>query len=62
VKLLILGINYAPEKIGIAVYTSDLARSLVQAGHDVRVLTAKPYYPEWQVQRAPSPFLVERNL
>lgn len=51
-KLLILGINYAPEKIGIAVYTSDLARSLVQAGHDVRVLTAKPYYPEWQVQRA----------
>lgn len=49
-RILILGINYPPEKIGISVYTGDLARALAHAGHDVQVVTAPPYYPEWRVQ------------
>jgi colanic acid biosynthesis glycosyl transferase WcaI len=49
-RILILGLNYTPEKIGIAVYTSGLALSLKAAGHDVRVISAKPYYPDWKVQ------------
>ncbi|TMV80979.1 colanic acid biosynthesis glycosyltransferase WcaI [Thioclava sp. BHET1] len=48
-KFLILGINYAPEMIGIAVYTSQLAEGLAARGHDVEVVTAQPYYPAWQV-------------
>jgi colanic acid biosynthesis glycosyl transferase WcaI len=48
-RILILGINYRPEKIGIAVYTGDLAQALAQSGHAVHVVTAKPYYPEWRV-------------
>lgn len=48
-KILILGINYAPELTGIAVYTAGLAGELVTRGHDVRVVTAPPYYPDWQV-------------
>jgi colanic acid biosynthesis glycosyl transferase WcaI len=48
-RILVLGINYPPEKIGIAVYTGDLARAFVRAGHQVRVVTAKPYYPDWHV-------------
>jgi colanic acid biosynthesis glycosyl transferase WcaI len=48
-RVAILGINYAPEKSGIAPYTSGLARGLVQAGHSVRVLTSRPHYPEWRV-------------
>lgn len=46
-KVLILGLNYAPELVGIAVYTTDLAQSLVRRGHSVRVVAGKPYYPTW---------------
>jgi colanic acid biosynthesis glycosyl transferase WcaI len=48
-RILVLGINYPPEKIGIAVYTGDLAQAFVRAGHQLRVVTAKPYYPDWHV-------------
>lgn len=42
-----MGINYAPESIGIAPYTTLLASGLAARGHDVRVLTGFPHYPEW---------------
>src|SRR5580698_5350532 len=48
-KILVYGINYAPELTGIGRYTSDMAASLAAAGHDVRVVTAPPYYPAWQI-------------
>ncbi|HEV7344495.1 MAG TPA: WcaI family glycosyltransferase [Devosia sp.] len=48
-KVLILGINYAPERVGIAVYTTSMARALVRAGHEVSVVTAQPYYPGWAI-------------
>ncbi|CAB3768609.1 glycosyltransferase WbuB [Paraburkholderia humisilvae] len=48
-KILVYGINYAPELTGIGRYTADMAKSLVAAGHDVRVVCAPPYYPAWQV-------------
>ena len=48
-KILILGLNYAPDIVGIAKYTTEMAEWLVARGHDVRVVTAPPYYPAWQV-------------
>jgi len=48
-KLLLYGINFAPELTGIGKYTGDMATWLAAAGHDVRVVTAPPYYPEWQI-------------
>lgn len=48
-RLLILGINYAPESVGIGPYTEELSVALAQAGHDVSVVTAKPYYPTWKI-------------
>ncbi|WP_420139828.1 WcaI family glycosyltransferase [Sphingomonas sp.] len=48
-RILVLGINYAPEAIGIAIYTTGLCEKLVELGHEVQVVTAKPYYPQWQV-------------
>ncbi|MFK7843621.1 MAG: WcaI family glycosyltransferase [Sphingorhabdus sp.] len=48
-KILILGINYAPELTGIAVYTTGLARDLVARGHQVEIVTAPPYYPDWKI-------------
>lgn len=48
-RLLILSLNYAPEEIGIAVYSAGMARFLAARGHDVRVIAAKAYYPQWRV-------------
>jgi colanic acid biosynthesis glycosyl transferase WcaI len=52
VRILLLGLNYAPEPIGVALYTAGLCEDLVAGGHEVRVVAAKPYYPEWKVQSA----------
>ncbi|MCT0230745.1 WcaI family glycosyltransferase [Synechococcus sp. CS-1324] len=49
-RLLILGLNYAPEPVGIGRYTGELASWLSARGHQVLVITAPPYYPQWQLQ------------
>jgi colanic acid biosynthesis glycosyl transferase WcaI len=51
-NILILGINYAPEPVGVGPYTTGMATSLAGAGHSVTVICAKPYYPEWRVDPA----------
>lgn len=51
-KLLLYGINYTPELTGIGKYTGEMAVWLASRGHDVRVVTAPPYYPEWKVSNA----------
>ena len=48
-KILILGLNYTPERVGIAVYTTGMAEALTERGHQVEVVTGQPYYPEWKV-------------
>lgn len=48
-RILIQGINYAPELTGIGKYTGEMAEKLAEEGHDVTVITAPPYYPEWKV-------------
>lgn len=61
-KILILGLNYAPETIGIAVYTTGMAEALVAAGHHVHVLAGKPYYPAWKIAAGHNPFTFARTL
>ncbi|NPT40349.1 WcaI family glycosyltransferase [Paraburkholderia sp. 1N] len=51
-KILLYGINYAPELTGIGKYSSEMAESLRALGHDVRVVCAPPYYPEWRVAKS----------
>ena len=48
-KILLYGINYSPELTGIGKYSGEQARWLAEQGHEVRVVTAPPYYPHWQV-------------
>lgn len=50
VKILLYGINFAPELTGIGKYTGEMATWLAASGHEVRVVTAPPYYPEWAIQ------------
>lgn len=42
------GINYLPEKVGIAPCNAALCEFLVETGHEVTMLTSFPYYPTWQ--------------
>ena len=48
-RVLIYGINFFPELTGIGKYTGEMAAWLAAHGHQVRVLTAPPYYPQWHV-------------
>lgn len=48
-RFLIYGLNMAPEPIGVGKYTGELAAWLCEQGHDVRVISAPPYYPDWRV-------------
>lgn len=48
-KILLYGINYSPELTGIGKYSGEMARWLATQGHEVRVITAPPYYPDWKV-------------
>ena len=47
-KLLLYGLNYAPEPVGIGKYSGELAEWLAGRGHEVRVITAPPYFPQWR--------------
>lgn len=45
-QILIYSYNYFPEPIGIAPLMTELAEGLVKRGHQVRVVTAMPNYPQ----------------
>ena len=46
-RILIYGLNYSPEIVGIAKYTTELAEWLVFEGNDVRVIASVGYFPGW---------------
>ncbi|MBD1904185.1 glycosyltransferase family 4 protein [Funiculus sociatus GB2-A5] len=48
-RILIYSYNYHPEPIGIAPLMTELAEGLVQQGHEVRVVTAMPNYPQRRI-------------
>jgi hypothetical protein len=55
-RILIQAVNYAPELIGCAKYTTELAVFLAERGHRVEVVTAPPHYPGWYVREPYSAF------
>jgi colanic acid biosynthesis glycosyl transferase WcaI len=48
-RILVYGINFAPELTGIGKYTGEMAVFLAENGHQVRVITTPPYYPYWYI-------------
>ncbi|MEM6838258.1 MAG: glycosyltransferase family 4 protein [Cyanobacteria bacterium P01_C01_bin.120] len=48
-RILVYSYNYHPEPIGIAPLMTELAEGLVKRGHEVRVITAMPNYPERKI-------------
>ncbi|NHQ88515.1 glycosyltransferase WbuB [Iodobacter sp. HSC-16F04] len=61
-KILVYGINYSPEMTGIGKYTGEMAEWLAAQGHEVRVVTAPPYYPQWQVGEGYSAFRYQYEM
>lgn len=47
-RVLVIGVNYAPERTGIAPYTTGMAVGLSR-DFDVEVLTVHPHYPDWRI-------------
>lgn len=62
VRVAILGINYAPEQTGIAPYATGLATGLADRGHDVRVLTGFPHYPQWKRDQSIPGFRLDEEI
>jgi colanic acid biosynthesis glycosyl transferase WcaI len=50
-RILIYSANFAPEPTGIGRYSGDMACWLAEQGHEVRVVCAPPYYPNWKVDK-----------
>ena len=51
-KVLLYGINYSPDLTGIGKYSGEMGEWLARQGHDVRVITAYHYYPDWKIREA----------
>jgi len=51
-QILVVGLNYRPEKTGVGPYTSEAAEMLAAHGHRVHVVTAYPHYPQWRFRPA----------
>lgn len=60
-RVLFYGINFAPELTGIGKYTGEMAAWFSARGHDVRVVTAPPYYPAWKVSSGYNPTRYQRE-
>jgi len=60
----VYGLNYSPELTGIGKYTGEMCAWLAARGHEVRVVAAPPYYPEWRVREdyRNSHYRVERGV
>ena len=55
-RILIHGLNYAPEPTGIGKFTGEMAEWLAARGHRVEVVTTPPYYPGWHIGAGYSPW------
>ena len=47
-NITIISNNYYPEDSGIGLYSAGMAEYLAQ-NHNVKVITAMPYYPQWEL-------------
>ena len=49
-RVLIYGMNYAPEIAGVGRYSGEIGEHFASLGHEVCVITTPPHYPGWQAQ------------
>ena len=51
-KILFVSLNYTPEPTGIGKFQGEMAAWFAARGHQVRAITAPPYYPAWKIDEA----------
>ncbi len=61
-KILIYSMNFWPEPTSTGKYSGEMAVWLAARGHDVRVIAAPPYYPEWKVADGYSAFRYRKDV
>jgi len=49
-RILLHGLNFSPEEIGIGKYSGEMVHDLLRRGCDVTVVTTPPYYPQWKIK------------
>ena len=49
-KILIYGLHFKPDLIGIGKYTGEMTDWLFDQGNEMKVITAPSYYPEWKLK------------
>ena len=49
-RVVVVGLNYAPEPTGSAPYTAGLAEMLAAAGASVEAFAGVPHYPAWRIE------------
>ena len=47
-RILIYGLNFSPEKVGIGKYTGEMFEWLEKNNHKCNVITAQPFFPNWE--------------
>lgn len=61
-KITLYSLNYAPELTGIGKYNGEMMPWLLKQGHDVSVITAPPYYPEWELHEGFNKYWFKTDL
>ena len=61
-KILFYALNYSPELIGCGKYTGEMVEWLANHGHECRVLTTPPYYPDWRVAKGYSTWKYKKEF
>ena len=60
-KILIYGINYFPDLVGVGKYTGEFGDWLDEQSHEITVITAPPYYPNWKLDNRFDSYLYKKN-
>ncbi len=60
-RILIHGLNFAPELVGVGKFTGEMAEWLAEKGHEVRAVTAPPFNPASRVAPGYSPWRYRRE-
>jgi colanic acid biosynthesis glycosyl transferase WcaI len=60
-RILINSINFSPEPISTGKYAGEMAEWLAQRGHEVRVVTTAPHYPQWRISPGYSAWKFSRD-
>ncbi len=63
-KILLISTNYSPELTGTGKYSGEMVDYLTGNRHEIRVVCAPPYYPQWQIDKNYSSrkYQIEKSL